>query len=222
MTRTTPELVLFDIAGTLIADTGLTLGAYRTVLEEEGMPFDARWLKEHIGCRKSTVFAAALRRDGRDPDVAEQLADRFAACINTSIQGDPPPVLPGVHETFAILHARGSLVGLVTGFHASTARCLQEASGWNPDVLVGSDEVVAGRPAPDLVVEAMRRSGVEDAAVVASVGDTPRDLDMAATAGCGWNIGVTTGSYTGAELRERPHTAILTSMDELPGELGVA
>ena len=216
-----PSLAVFDIAGTLVTDTGLTLGAYRTVLDEEGMPFDARWLRDQIGCRKVTVFTELLRLNGRDVSEAERLAGCFAQCINESILQDPPPVLPGVHDAFAALRAHGCLVGVITGFHERTARCLQQVSGWIPDVLVGSDEVEAGRPAPDLVFEAMRRAGVDDVACVASVGDTPRDLDMAAAAGCRWNVGVATGSYSVGELRERPHTSILTSMCELPSILGV-
>ncbi len=219
--RPSPAMVLFDIAGTLVGDTGLTMSAYRSVLEDEGMPFDAGWLRDRIGCQKLAVFAELLRMHDRDVVAAGRLADRFASSINASIMDDPPPVLPGVHETFSILHDHGCGIGLVTGFHASTARCLQEVSGWSPDVIVGSDEVAEGRPAPDLVLEAMRRFGIERVDDVAVVGDTPRDLMMASAAGCGWGVGVSTGPYTADELRAHPHTSILASMEDLPRDLDV-
>ena len=216
-----PALVLFDIAGTLIGDTGLTMGSYEAVLTQEKMPFDPAWLRERIGCRKESVFLELLQVSGCELDSAHELASRFAAHINSSIERNPPPVLPGVLETFSMLHANGCAVGLVTGFNVSTARRLRDAAGWTPDVIVGSDEVPAGRPAPDLVHEAMRRAQVEDVGRVACVGDTPRDLCMGEAAGCRWNVGVATGSYTLKELGGHPHTALIASMNELCGELGL-
>ena len=222
MQNQVPSLVLFDIAGTLVGDTGLTIGTYRAVLESNDLEVDPQWLAERIGCQKSAVFAEALHRAGRDVGAADALADLFAEHINTAIDNDPPPVLPGVADTLSLLQARGCMYGLVTGFHRSTARRLCVAGGWTPDVIVGSDEVARGRPDPDLVFEAMRRLQVQEHALVASIGDTPRDLDMADRAGCGWNIGVTTGSYSMDALLERPHTAVLDSMHTLPEALGLA
>ena len=216
-----PSLVLFDIAGTLVGDTGLTLGAYQSVLDAYGLAVDSHWLADRIGCQKSAVFAEVLRLAGRNDVAPDMLASSFAVEINASIEHDPPPILPGVAEAFAILRARGCLCGLVTGFHVSTAQQLRDKGGWDPDVIVGSDEVSEGRPAPDLVIEAMRRVDLDDVSLVASVGDTPRDLDMAHAAGCGWNIGVATGSYSVDALLERPHTAVLDSMHTLPEVLGL-
>ena len=221
MSNQTPSLVLFDIAGTLVRDTGLTFGAYQAVLESNGLDVDLQWLGERIGCQKSAVFAEVLHGAGRDVAAADSLAGLFAEHINASIADDPPPVLPGVSETLSFLKSCGCMYGLVTGFHRSTAQHLCAAGGWAPDVIVGSDEVPRGRPAPDLVFEAMRRLQVEEHALVASVGDTPRDLDMGDSAGCGWNIGVTTGSYSMDALLERPHTAVLDSMHTLPEVLGL-
>jgi phosphonatase-like hydrolase len=221
MSTQMPSLVLFDIAGTLVGDTGLTIGAYQSVLDAYGLAVDPHWLGDRIGCQKAAVFAEVLHLAGRNDVDPQTLASSFSVAINASIELDPPPVLPGVAEAFAILRARGCLCGLVTGFHTSTAQQLRDEAGWDPDVIVGSDEVAAGRPAPDLVIEAMRRVGLDEVSLVASVGDTPRDLDMANAAECGWNIGVATGSYSVDALLERPHTAVLSSMHELPAALGM-
>lgn len=209
---TLPALVLFDIAGTLIRDTGLTLDAYQVVLEDAGLPFDAAWLREHIGCRKESVFEELLLMHGHSIDSAADMAQRFALHIDTAIEAQPPVVQPGVEETFDWLRASSIRTGLITGFHASTAEWIRSAADWMPDVVVGSDEVANGRPAPDLVHEAMRRTGVEDVQLVAVVGDTPRDLELGHSAGCGWNIGVATGSYRLDELEPFPHTHLLESM----------
>ena len=84
--RPSPAMVLFDIAGTLVGDTGLTMSAYRSVLEDEGMPFDVGWLRDRIGCQKLAVFAELLRMHDRDVVAAGRLADRFASSINASIR----------------------------------------------------------------------------------------------------------------------------------------
>ena len=122
-----PALVLFDIAGTLIGDTGLTMGSYEAVLTQEKMPFDPAWLRERIGCRKESVFLELLQVSGRELDSAHELASRFAAHINSSIERNPPPVLPGVLETFSMLHANLYMVVIILSFCALVADLSSDA-----------------------------------------------------------------------------------------------
>ena len=213
----TPALVLFDIAGTLVADTGLTLKAYRSVLAEAALPCDPDWLRTRYGCGKSEVFSELLTRSDRDESEADALSRQYASILEASILESPPSIFPEVDRVFEELRSAGCLIGLVTGFNASTAERLRAAGEWSIDVIVGSDEVERGRPSPDLVIEAMQRAGQLDPNRVACVGDTPRDLQMGASAGCGWNIGVATGSYSEEELRRCLHTHVLRSLQETPG-----
>jgi phosphoglycolate phosphatase len=209
-------LVLFDIAGTLVADTGLTLEAYRSVLAEAALPSDPAWLRSRYGCKKNEVFSELLARSGRDESGADALSREYASTLEALILESPPSIFPEVDRVFEELQSAGCLIGLVTGFNASTAEQLRAAGNWSMDVIVGSDEVEKGRPSPDLVIEAMHRAGQPDPSHVACVGDTPRDLEMGDVAGCGWNIGVATGSYTEEELRQCPHTHVLQDLQDLP------
>ncbi len=71
--------------------------------------------------------------------------------------------------------------------------------GWDGcviDASVTSDEVPQGRPHPDLILEAMKRTGVEDVASVMKVGDTPSDLLEGTAAGCGMVVGVVPAAPT--------------------------
>src|SRR5690606_11802279 len=82
-------------------------------------------------------------------------------------------------------------------------------------------EVARGRPAPDMIFEAMRRCGIVDVLSVAKVGDTPADLGEGASAGCGWNVGVTYGTHSREQLADHPCTAIIDDLRDLPEVLGL-
>ncbi len=89
------------------------------------------------------------------------------------------------------------------------------------DATVASDEVPRGRPHPDLLLRAMQLTGCADPRRVAKVGDTPADLAEGTAAGCGFVVGVTTGSHTRDELLAHPHTHLIDALDELWTILGL-
>ena len=89
------------------------------------------------------------------------------------------------------------------------------------DTLVGSDEIDQGRPRPDGIVAAMKRTGVGVAERVAKVGNTPADLVEGTLAGCGWVVGVTHATHRRNELFLAPHTHLVASLSEMLHVLGV-
>src|SRR5690606_23925643 len=97
--------------------------------------------------------------------------------------------MPGATEVFRRLKDSGLKVALDTGFCRPIADVILDRLGWAQngllDATVTSDEVTHGRPHPDLVLEAMRRSGVDRVESTAKVGDTPADLQEGMSAGCG-------------------------------------
>ena len=80
----------------------------------------------------------------------------------------------------------------------------------------GAEDVVQGRPAPDLILRSMKLCGVADPMRVAVVGDTKNDLLAAHNAGTGWSIAVLSGAHGFEILSRHPHSAILESVAELP------
>ena len=122
------------------------------------------------------------------------------------------------HFPHTLRHA-GMKVVLNTGFSRAVVDVLLDRLVW-PDLIdgsVASDEVPRGRPHPDMIRHLMRQLGIEDARKVAKVGDTPVDLEEGSNAGCGVVIGVTTGSFTLAQLQAYPHTHLLDSVRDVPG-----
>jgi phosphonatase-like hydrolase len=94
------------------------------------------------------------------------------------------------------------------------------ALGWNDgavDAVVCGDDVVRGRPAPDMIFRCMELTGVAHVESVANVGDTVLDLQAGRNAKVAWNVGVLTGAHERALMAAQPHTHLLSSVAELPG-----
>jgi phosphonatase-like hydrolase len=131
--------------------------------------------------------------------------------------------MPGARACFESLRQAGVRIALDTGFSRDIVDTILRRLGWDPpgllDATAASDEVPRGRPHPDLIFEAMRRTGVSSARCVAKVGDTPSDLQEGTAAGCGLVIGVTNGTHTRAQLEPHSHTHLIDSLDELPALL---
>jgi phosphoglycolate phosphatase-like HAD superfamily hydrolase len=88
------------------------------------------------------------------------------------------------------------------------------------DAVVCADEVDTGRPAPDMIREAMARTGVTDAARVLVAGDTVLDVRAGRAAGAGLVIAVLTGAQEAAELRAEGPTHVLGGVAGVPALLG--
>ena len=225
-------LVVFDLAGTTIEDHDVVAGCLVRALAAVGVTVGREDANAVMGLPKPVAIAHLLARVD-DTDVESVGAERVAranAAFEENIlrhYGSPGAVVPisGVEEVFEALRERGAKVAVDTGFSAVVADAILDRLGWIErglvDTRVASDEVARGRPAPDLLFEAMRRCGVADARSVAKVGDTPADLGEGVSAGCGWNIGVTYGTHSRAQLADHPHTALIDDIRALPAALGL-
>ena len=217
------HLVLFDLAGTLIRDVGLTRAIFEHVAAEDGLPApDRAWMKTCMGRRKPDVMAQMLERAGQPatPDRIDRLSARFETAINDRLHTTPAEPLPGAMEAVRAIEAAGIRCGVTTGYPTSTAELIVRQLDWSPEILVASDQVERGRPAPDMIHLAMTRAGVTDAAHVGTVGDTPRDLESGLAAGCGLIVGVGHGTHDRAELTGYAGTIILDDLDDLPARAG--
>ena len=217
-----PELLVSDLAGTTVYDRGEVPAAFADALREAAVPFDPAEITAWRGASKREVLGRLLARDGAPADaVAERLPlvyGRFHTLLAERLALAAPVSLPGVGETFARLRAAGIRIALTTGFDRALVEQLLAAVDWAElvDTWVSSDDVLLGRPAPDMIVLAMRRCGVTDADRIAVVGDTRLDLEAARNAGARWRVGVLTGAHDLATLAAAPHTHLLDSVRDLP------
>ena len=114
--------------------------------------------------------------------------------------------------------AKNLLIALNTGFEMKYSLMILERVGWSDiaDTLVCGDEVSVGRPAPDLILESMKRLECRDPSRVAAVGDTQSDLNAAAEAKVGLAVGVLTGAHSDDQLKLCPHHLIIPGVGDLP------
>ncbi len=223
MSKPVIKLVVFDMAGTTVKDNHDVSRALITAFEQVGILLTLADTNPVMGYPKPEAVRILLER--RDPHLATptQIKTVHQLYLNTMLdfyQRDPNVgEKAGASELFSALQARGIKVALDTGFDRVTADVLLQRLGWLKhhliDASVTSDEVAWGRPQPDMIYEAMRRTGVADIQQVAKVGDTPSDLQQGSQAGCTYVIGVTTGSHTASELLHHPHTHLVGSLAEI-------
>jgi len=198
------ETFLLDISGTVVRSGGFEAVFHRVYEEILGVRVPDEEVRTSTGRKKAHLFAEVIDRHAPqradEAGLVEQMTGAFDAFMLEAIDDDPPPVLPGVREALSALQERGIGVGYVTGFAREPAQRLLEVSKLRYDVLVGSDEVENGRPAPDLIFEAMRRLGIASAGAVAYAGDTPVDIHSGLAAGCAMVFGLTCGAHAREEL----------------------
>ena len=214
------ELVIFDIAGTIIHDRGEVSEAFVEALARHHLNISADDVLEWKGAGKRAVIRYLLGRTGQIPDdvTVELIHDDFVAALNSRYICGALQAIEGAEAAFDALQHLGLKLAVITGFGVSTMRLILETLEWSSyfPVQVSTEQVTNGRPAPDMIFEAMQQLGILDPRHVANIGDTPLDLQSAAAARVALNIGVLSGMHTRERLAREPHTHLINSVADLP------
>lgn len=148
-------------------------------------------------------WRAALGRPFDESDV-EAVYRRFLP-RQIEVAGSYADVIPGVAEAVARLRERGIRIGSTTGYTRDImAACIDRAraQGYDPEVVMCSGDGRRGRPAPDLLWQAMMELDVFPPAAVVKIGDTMADIEEGLNAGT-WTVGcAVTGNEMGLSLAE--------------------
>jgi phosphonatase-like hydrolase len=212
-------LACLDMAGTTVRDDGAVESAFDQALVAVGVSggspqYEAahRFVRETMGWSKADVFAGLL-----EADEAQRATAAFASAYEAIVASGRVEPIPGAPSVLRDLRARGVKVCLTTGFAPSTRDAVLDALAWRDevDLALSPADVGRGRPAPDLVLGAMARLGVDDPRHVVVVGDTVSDLEAGTAAGAGAVIGVLSGAHDEETLGAAPHTAILPDVSGL-------
>jgi phosphonatase-like hydrolase len=212
-------LVCFDMAGTTVVDDGQVPQAFTAALAEHGIAIGEGDIRNVRGASKRQAILDLLQEGPDRAAKAERALATFREQLARLYRGRVREI-PGAADVFRSLRARGVRVALNTGFDRETAQMLLGALGWNDgavDAVVCGDDVVRGRPAPDMIFRCMELTGVAHVESVANVGDTVLDLQAGRNAKVAWNVGVLTGAHERALMAAQPHTHLLSSVAELPG-----
>ncbi len=214
------ELVILDVAGTTVVASD----DVARVIYESFQAFHMEVSPEAIAAVRGKSKKHAIRElfNGRSKQMGlragpDEIYREFRDRLIKSSQSWLP--VPGATETIEWFKARKVKVALIAGCDRAVLGGLLERLGWNEglvDSALCSEDVLRGRPAPDLILHSMELCEVRDALRVAVVGDTKADLLAAQNAKAGLSIGVLTGAHSSAELARCPHSAILESVADLP------
>ena len=216
-------LACLDMAGTTVRDDGAVEEAFASALGMVGIEPGSRrddeahaFVLETMGWSKADVFARLL-----GPEEAARATAAFATAYEAIVAAGDVSEMPGARQVLRDLRAHGVQVCLTTGFAPSTRDALLGALGWvsEVDLALSPADVGRGRPAPDMILGAMARLGVEDPGAVAVVGDTVSDLQAGHAAKAGSVIGVLSGAHGEAALAAASPTAIIADVTGLLAQL---
>ena len=217
------KLVVFDMAGTTVADENNVAGVLQQTLAAAGICVTLGDVNKVMGYPKPVAIRELMKTAGID-DVTDEAVARlhsiFVAGMLEHYRHSPLVAeKEGVRETFHQLRQNDIRVGIDTGFSRDIADTIFKRLGWKEDglfdVSITSDEVANGRPYPDMIFKAMQLTQITDAAQVAKVGDTASDLQQGTAAGCRYVIGITSGAYSHQELMQEEHTHLIGNISEV-------
>lgn len=220
------ELVVFDIAGTTVADEGNINKVFRNAFSAAGLdevaPED---VDKVMGYRKKDAIKIIVKqyKPGfeSDEDFIESIHEDFTQqMVKFYEENEKIEALPFAEKTFKQLHDQKVKVALNTGFTRAITTPILQRLGWDKaefiDEVICSDEVPEGRPAAFMIDKLREKLHISSPEQVAKIGDTQVDIEEGQNAQCGVTIGITTGAYTKEELLKCKPDYVINSLDQLP------
>lgn len=218
------ELVVLDMAGTTVRDDGVVEQAFQRAAERTGvadrMPWDEalQYVRDTMGMSKIDVFTHLA---GGDVARAHAATDAFEGAYAEIVSEQGVAEIPGAAATISELRDAGIKIALTTGFAPVTRDALLDGLGWRDlvDLALSPVDAGRGRPAPDLVLTALMRTGTSSVQAVAVAGDTSSDVRSGRRAGAGFVAGVLSGAHDRAALSAAGADVVLNDITGLHGAL---
>jgi phosphoglycolate phosphatase-like HAD superfamily hydrolase len=179
----TPEVLLFDLDGTLIDSESAICESASVAFGEMGIQVAPESILPHLGAPLDELYAL----------FASQLPrDRCASFVELYIQAHDahpeanPPALPGVVASLREMRSRWDIpMAVATTKPSDRARIQLEAIGLIDyfEHVQGTDIGMKPKPAPDVIHAALAQLDRKANERVYMVGDTKRDVSSARAAG---------------------------------------
>jgi phosphoglycolate phosphatase-like HAD superfamily hydrolase len=218
-----PQIVLFDIDGTLLTTRGAAGRAWRLATRRvHGLDVDIQQLTENG--MTDRMIARVVLTNVVAPDKLDEARDTLLAArddeLATLLADADVTAMPGASERLAQLRADGVQLGVVTGNTERAAALKLDKVGLGGTFAFGAYGDVSESRA-DLINVALdaaeELTGKRiDVADVVTVGDTPRDVEAARAVGTK-AVAVTTGRFDRATLEITGADAVLDTLaEEIP------
>jgi 2-phosphoglycolate phosphatase len=205
-----PRLVLFDFDGTLADGFPGIAAAVNAVRQSRGYePVSLESVKQYVGWGLDHLVEQIV--PGTDLEVDIPLyRQHYASTMLTGTE-----LLPGAKSVLRSLHQGGIRLGVCSNKKRLYTEQLLEHLGIMPPIekVFGPDDVPHHKPAPDMLLAALKHFGVSAAETI-YVGDMSVDIQCAHAAGVPiWAI--PTGAMTAEKLSTERPTRLLNSLDEM-------
>lgn len=206
---------VFDLDGTLADSVTLIEQTIHATIRDAGHAAESHAVRAMIGRPLDIMLAELTQQDVAHDNIAAMVLAYRSAYFPAVEAAGKSLLIPGVPEMLKRLRAAGHAIGVVTAKNTTGAQHLLEMIGIRHlvDVLVGTERVLHGKPAPDSGLLAMEELGVE-AANAWYVGDAISDMAMAIAAGMK-PLGVTSGVANRDELLAAGAHAVADSPAEV-------
>ena len=215
------EMVVFDMAGTTINEQNIVYKSLHKAINKFGIEVSLELvLSLGAGKEKHQAIKDILKHvNNTDSNTSETIFEYFKEILDQEYLSAKVLPIEGVEVVLQNLKKDGVKIVLNTGYSSHVANTLLEKLNWKKDnqydALITADDVVLGRPFPDMIHKAMQLFDITDASKVLKAGDSAIDIEEGKNAKCGITIGVLSGAQTRAQLEEAKPDYILESLASL-------
>lgn len=217
------ELCVFDMAGTTIDEDNLVYKTLTHAVNQQGYNLSlAEVLTVAAGKEKHAAITDVLKQLTNCTTVektADIAFDYFNLKLDEAYTTYEIKPIAGVTDLFNTLREQNIKLVLNTGYSKKIASLLLDKLNWQVgkdiDALITADDVVNGRPAPDMIQKAMSLFNIDNPKNVLKAGDSDIDILEGKNAECGVVIGVLSGAHTERELTAAQPDYILNTVTEL-------
>lgn len=213
-----PQVILFDVDGTLIDSNNFHVLAWAEALHAAGHDFRLSELHRHIGKGADNYVRALL------PEVSAEEADRLGEAHGRLFKQHYLHRLkpfPGARELIRRCKDEGHIVMLASSASGEEIHHHLDVIGARGlvDGFTSADDVGCSKPCPDVFETAVRKAEVSPAQAIV-VGDSPFDIEAAKAAGIA-TVAVRSGLFPDDDLRGAiaiydDVAALLASFDDSP------
>jgi phosphonatase-like hydrolase len=216
------KIVVLDMAGTTVNEDNVVYKTLQHAINSRGFEFSLdQVLAEGAGKEKLQAIKSILKTyaSKNDDVLSDDIYNDFIFQLEKAYELVEVLPQPNAIELFKVLKNKNIRVVLNTGYNAETAESLINKLGWKKgvefDSLITSSDVENNRPDPEMIDLAREIYNIENPKEVVKVGDSIIDIEEGQNAGCGLNIGITTGAHTYLQLQSANPDFIINNLLEL-------
>lgn len=209
-----PELVLFDVDGTLVDSLPAYIEVGRLAAQAHGYSLSEQFVRDTMNRNNDAFWELVVGED-------EDNRDQIIASLRAEAKRHWPRLVENMVRPFDNVDAcLGTLVqsnikiGVVTASGGSSMSALAKSTQQMFDVVITRHDVTAQKPAPDGICKAIDRLGADPAKTI-YVGDSVVDVQAATAAGVDC-VAVNTGAGRTEDLAAAGPRRLISRLDALP------